>query len=375
VAIVSAASRGFEPGPEGPGPSPLDREGPVGVESGPPGAREIAAAPGPSWLGPIPGKTDVRGPGPGEGRGPRGQGGQLGAMAVQFTVLASGSRGNATLLRAGGRGMLIDLGLGPRAMADRLSSVGATWDHVSCALLTHTHGDHVCDASLRRMARKGIAFYCHEAHRGGLSGLGGFRELERVGCLRLYDDRPFLTPAGLQVEPVELSHDGPTFGFRLEGRSDRKSRPVSLAYLADTGCWTDAMADALCDVGLLGIEFNHDEEMQRQSGRSWALIKRNLGPRGHLSNAQGAGLLGEVLRRSRAGAVRHVVLLHLSEQCNRPELAVGAARDELRRAGSRAEVHAAGQWFAYPDLRVVPGRRPSAKAASAPASGFPWEAA
>ncbi|HEX8201374.1 MAG TPA: MBL fold metallo-hydrolase [Isosphaeraceae bacterium] len=296
-------------------------------------------------------------------------------MPVQFTVLASGSRGNATLLRAGGAGLLVDAGLGPRALADRLAGVGVGWGGIAAVLLTHTHGDHVNDATLRWMARRGILLYCHEGHRAALAGAGGFQALERAGGVRLYDDRPFLAPTGMRVEALALSHDGPTFGFRFEGRGDRRSRPASLGYLADTGCWSVGHVEALADVDLLGVEFNHDVELQRRSGRSPALIARNLGDRGHLSNAQGAGLLAEVLRRSHATAVRHVVLLHLSQDCNRPELALDEARAAVRGAGRRATVLAAGQWAAGPELRVQPARRHrGAPTAPAGAPGFPWEA-
>jgi phosphoribosyl 1,2-cyclic phosphodiesterase len=294
-------------------------------------------------------------------------------MPVQFTVLASGSRGNATLLRAGGAGLLVDLGLGPTALADRLASVGARWDGIAAVLLTHTHGDHVNDASLRWMARHGIRLYCHEGHRSALAGVRGFQALERSGGLRLYDDRPFLTPTGMRIEALPLSHDGPTFGFRIEGQGDRRARPVALGYLADTGCWSEGHADALADVDLLGVEFNHDVELQRRSGRSPALIARNLGDRGHLSNVQGAGLLAAVLHRSRPGTVRHVVLLHLSQDCNRPALALGEARAAVRQAGRRATVLTSGQWAACPDLLVRPSRRQQGSSATPTAPGFPWE--
>jgi phosphoribosyl 1,2-cyclic phosphodiesterase len=293
-------------------------------------------------------------------------------MPVQFAALASGSGGNAALVRSGGAGLLIDLGLGPRTLAGRLASVGAGWDQVAAALLTHTHGDHVGDASLRFLARRAIPLYCHEGHHRELGRFPGFHDLGRKGLVRCYDDRPFLAPTGMQVEPVALSHDGgPTFGFRVEARDRRRGASSAVGYLADTGCWWDAMADAMADVDLLGVEFNHDVELQRRSGRPPHLIARNLGDRGHLSNLQGAGLLSAVLARSRAGAVRQVVLLHLSHQCNRPALALSTARAVLRDAGRRAEVHVALQDAPHPDVPVVPGRRRSA----ATATGFPWEAA
>ena len=293
-------------------------------------------------------------------------------MPLQFAALASGSSGNAALVRSGGAGLLIDLGLGPRALAARLAAAGACWDQVAAVVLTHTHGDHVGDASLRYLARRGIPLYCHEGHHAELGRFAGFHDLGRKGLLRGYDDRPFLAPTGMQVEPVELSHDGgPTYGFRIAGRDGRRGAAATVGYLADTGCWWDAMADALTDVDLLGVEFNHDVDLQRRSGRPPYLIARNLGDRGHLSNAQGAALLTAVLSRSRPGAVRQVVLLHLSRQCNRPALALAAARDALRAAGRRATVHAARQDEPHPDVPVVAGRRRP----TATVSGFPWEAA
>jgi phosphoribosyl 1,2-cyclic phosphodiesterase len=281
------------------------------------------------------------------------------AMSVQFAVLASGSSANATLIQAGGVGVLLDLGLGPRALAQRLESVGSSWGRIAAALLTHTHGDHVDDATLHAMARRGVTLYCHEGHRAGLERLPGFRALDASDLVRHFADGPFLTPTGLRIEPLPLRHDsGPTFGFRVEvSARGRSGRPVALGYLADTGCWSDALAEAMADVDLLGVEFNHDVEMQRRSGRSPALIARVLGDRGHLSNAQGAGLVEAVLARSRPGTVRHLVLLHLSRQCNLPGLALTVARAAIRGTGRRVALHAAEQAIAHPNVWVAPTRR------------------
>ena len=188
-------------------------------------------------------------------------------MTIQFAVLASGSRGNSCLVRAGDAGLLIDLGLGPKALLARLEGVGSDLARVGSAVLTHTHGDHVQSATLRLLAAWKIPFYCHEGHRRALSEQPGFRELDGSGLVKHYDDRPFLSPAGLRVEPVELSHDGgPTFGFRVEGRAARGARPVSVGYMADTGCWSEAMAEAMAGVDALGVEFNHDVTLQLNSG-------------------------------------------------------------------------------------------------------------
>jgi phosphoribosyl 1,2-cyclic phosphodiesterase len=295
-------------------------------------------------------------------------------MTIQFAVLGSGSRGNSSLIQAGNAGLLIDLGIGPRSLAARLDAVGSSLARIGSAVLTHTHGDHIQDATIRLLSREKVALYCHEGHREGLADWPGFRELDRLRLVRHFDDRPFLTPLGLRIEPVELSHDGgPTFGFRVEGRGERGRRTASVGYMTDTGCWSEPMADAMADVDALGVEFNHDVTLQLNSGRSPYLIRRNLGDRGHLSNDQGASLVSAILERSGPGSVRDLVLLHLSEQCNRPNLALATARAATRASGRRVTIHPAGQGDHNPNIQVKAGRR--RRPAPVSSQGiFPWEA-
>jgi phosphoribosyl 1,2-cyclic phosphodiesterase len=251
---------------------------------------------------------------------------------------------------------LIDIGLGPRVLAERLKSVGSDWSQISAVALTHTHGDHIDSASMQTLVKQGIVLYCHEAHRQLLETDAGFQELDRLELVRHYDGQPFLAPCGFRVEPIPVRHDGPTFGFRLESVARRKTRAIGVGYLADTGSWSDSMADSLADVDILGIEFNHDVAMQKSSGRSAALIARNLGDWGHLSNRQGADLVRSVLRRSSRERVSHLVLLHLSEQCNRPELAIHEARSAVEETGRRLSIHAARQSPAHPNLQIAAQR-------------------
>ncbi|WP_165225801.1 MBL fold metallo-hydrolase [Aquisphaera insulae] len=284
-------------------------------------------------------------------------------MVFQFAVLGSGSRGNSSLIaEAGGQGLLIDAGLGPRTMDQRLRSIGGDLARVAAVLLSHTHGDHVESGMLQAMLRRGIALYCHEGHRDELEHDQGFQDMDRQGLVRHYDEGPFLAPGGFRIEPIPLRHGGPTYGFRIESVPRRRARAVSLGYVTDTGCWSEAMADALADVDVLGVEFNHDVAMQRMSGRSAALIARNLGDHGHLSNRQGAELVRAVLHRSSRDRVRHLVLLHLSQQCNRPELAIHEAREAVEETGRRILIHAARQSPAHPNLILDTARKPPSSA-------------
>jgi phosphoribosyl 1,2-cyclic phosphodiesterase len=266
-------------------------------------------------------------------------------MTLRFTVLASGSAGNASLVEADGFGVLIDAGLGPRQLASRLAACGLSRAKYHAVLLTHTHSDHWKDRTLAQLVRRGVPLYCHPEHHDTLSGLSpAFHALHAAGLVRTFaPEDPFELSPGLQCRALPVRHDGgATFGFRLEGAPDRIGRVASLAYAADLGCWDDDLADALADVDLLAVEFNHDVELEYASGRMPRLIARVLGDDGHLSNAQGAALVRAVLARSRDGRPRHVVQLHLSRDCNRPALARAAAQSVL--AGrSDVSLHTAEQ--------------------------------
>jgi phosphoribosyl 1,2-cyclic phosphodiesterase len=305
-------------------------------------------------------------------------------MPLQFTVLASGSAGNASLLEADGFGLLLDAGLGPHQLAGRLAAVGASWQSVHAVLLTHTHSDHWRDTTLAHLRRRRIPLYCHADHSPALSAFGSaFAGLLADDLVRLYragEELPLA--AGLCCRPLPLRHDGgPTFGFRFEGRRDLFGEGARLGYAADLGSWTAELAEALADVDLLALEFNHDVGLERSSGRSPYLIARVLGEEGHLSNEQAAALLREVLHRSTPGRLRQLVQLHLSRDCNRPHLAAEVARMALTAHPHPVAVHTASQDEPGPVLVVGtsdPVRRPSrprahrARLSGAPPCPQPW---
>jgi ribonuclease BN (tRNA processing enzyme) len=263
-------------------------------------------------------------------------------MGLRFTALASGSAGNAALVECDGFGVLIDVGLGPRQLASRLAAVGSGWPSVHAVLLTHVHSDHWKDATFSHLRRRGVPLHCHREHHAALLALApAFAGLLSDGLVRSFEEwTEFALSPGLRCRPLPVRHDGgATFGFRLTGPADLFGEAAALGYVADLGIWDDALADALADVELLAVEFNHDVAMQYASGRPRMLIDRVLGEDGHLSNAQAAELVRAVMERSAAGRLRHVVQLHLSRECNRPALARGA----LDEAAKKIVIHTAGQ--------------------------------
>jgi phosphoribosyl 1,2-cyclic phosphodiesterase len=265
---------------------------------------------------------------------------------MRFSVLASGSSGNASLLEFDNFGLLIDAGLGPRQMASRLAAVGAAWGRVNAVLLTHTHSDHWKDRTLGQLTQLKIPLYCHAEHHGVLDTYGpSFAKLARAGLVRGYERGCdlWLTPA-LRCRPLEVLHDStPTFGFRIDGTEGLFGQTWSLGFLSDLGCWSGELVESIAGVDVLALEFNHDEMMERGSRRPAELIDRVLGDRGHLSNDQAAEFLRAIVTRSGPDGLQHVVQLHLSRECNRHYLAQAAARVALDALGRQTPVHTASQ--------------------------------
>src|SRR5436305_1626252 len=186
-------------------------------------------------------------------------------MPARFTVLASGSAGNASLLQDGDFGLLLDVGLGPRLMASRFAAVGASWKSVRAALLTHTHGDHWNDRTLAHLLARKIPLYCHAGHHDDLERFSpAFGAMKLAGLVRYYsEDAELELGPGLKVRPLPVAHDAePTFAFRVEGSPDLFGPTWAVGYASDLGCWSDDLADAFADVDVLAVEFNHDVGME-----------------------------------------------------------------------------------------------------------------
>ncbi len=266
-------------------------------------------------------------------------------MTGRFTVLASGSSGNAALLEANGFGLLIDCGLHPRLLTARLAELGTSWSIINAVILTHTHGDHWKDLLLADLRSRKIPLWAHPDHFDHLvTAAKAYEPLHRAGLTHAFqaNHNHTLTP-GLTIRPIPVSHDSdPTFAFRIDA-TDANGLAWSVAYASDLGCWTHDLVEAFADVDVLAVEFNHDIKLERASPRPRFLVNRVLGDSGHLSNDQAAAFAAAIAARSSNGMPRHLVQLHLSGQCNRPELALAAGRAAFANRNAQTEIITATQ--------------------------------
>jgi phosphoribosyl 1,2-cyclic phosphodiesterase len=230
-------------------------------------------------------------------------------MSIELCVLASGSHGNCTLMRAPAGVMLIDAGIGPRTAAARLAGTGVSVREVQAICLTHLDRDHFTPGWVRTICERQIPLFCHD--NGVAELIGRFPDLEArvIG----FDDS-FEPLAGLRLDPIRLAHDAHgSHGFVIDGFGCR------VGYATDLGRVTAELVERFIDLDVLALESNYDRQMQLDSPRPWFLKQRIMGGRGHLSNEQAFAAVREILNRcSRLPA--HIVLLHRSLQCNCPNL-------------------------------------------------------
>ena len=221
--------------------------------------------------------------------------------------VASGSTGNCILLELDGKTILIDLGVSASMLKDALTKNGYSFDSIDAVLITHTHSDHVKGLKVC-MKRIAAPMFMSHATRDSLM-------LEEATAL-LYSVRTEILP-GLWVTAIRTSHDCPgSAGFRIETEN------CCVGYLTDLGCIPEPVMELLYGAGCMVIESNHDEELLRYGRYPVYLKRRILSDSGHLSNDACA----EAIARFAEKGTRHFFLAHLSQENNRPELALERAR-------------------------------------------------
>jgi len=239
-------------------------------------------------------------------------------MAARLVPLGSGSQGNATLVELGETRVLVDAGIAARTLTHRLEEIGVEPSSISGVFLSHEHGDHTRGAG-RFSRRHGVPVLSTVATLEALdSSPVHFDEWRRV------DPGVVVEIGPVRVEPFPVPHDAAQpMGFVLEGEG------VRAGIVTDLGHATTLVVQRLRGCHLLMVEANHDDAMLRDGPYPWQL-KQRVGSRlGHLSNEAAARLLEQVVD----DGCRGVILGHLSEKNNTPELARKTVSRALQRVG------------------------------------------
>jgi len=226
---------------------------------------------------------------------------------MRFTMLGSGSKGNATLVQSGSTTVMVDCGFTIKEAVRRLERVGVKPAEISAILVTHEHGDHI--SGVGPFARK-YHIPVHMTRGSWVPHRMGNLPQHHLFCCH----SPF-TIGDLIITPFPVPHDAREacqFTFQNSGKK--------LGILTDTGMITPHIEESLDGCDALILETNHDVQMLRDGPYPPSLQARVGGDLGHLSNQQSAALI-EKIDTSR---LQHLVLAHLSEQNNLPEHAITA---------------------------------------------------
>jgi phosphoribosyl 1,2-cyclic phosphodiesterase len=280
-----------------------------------------------------------------------------------MTVLASGSKGNATVIAAGETRLLIDAGLSCRELLRRMAAAGEDAESLDAILITHEHVDHVAGLAVLARRLRIPVFITEPTHRAWARALtpkttmsyakwlelrqqekageeGAVLTMEAVAEEEGVDEPvvkadPTALPAveyfraghrfcigEIDIDPFTIPHDAADpCGFVFHARTES----IRMAIATDLGYIPPNVKQALRDVDVLLLESNHDLEMLKDGPYPWSVKQRVLSRVGHLSNAAAA----EFLERDYDGGAHTIVLGHLSEQNNLPELARLAAEQAI----------------------------------------------
>jgi phosphoribosyl 1,2-cyclic phosphodiesterase len=244
-------------------------------------------------------------------------------MGVSVTVLASGSRGNSALIASSHTRILVDAGISCRETFRRLKTSNEDPHTISAILITHEHSDHVY--GLYGLARKlNIPVFMtgatHQAWAREARNAKG--ERVRLEKTETFSSGRSFAIGDITVNPFTIPHDAADpvgFTFVIEG--------VKVAFATDLGYVPASIRHHLRGCDILLMESNHDVEMLRGGPYPWVVKQRVMSRVGHLSN----DALAEFFANDYDGNAAYVVLAHLSEQNNHPEVARAAAEHALER--------------------------------------------
>ena len=246
-------------------------------------------------------------------------------MCVTVTVLASGSRGNSAIISSATTRILVDAGISCREIFKRMRGLGEDPAALSAVVITHEHSDHV--NGLATLAKKlSVPVFMtgatHQAWARAVRDAKG--EAPRMVRLERFEAGRSFQVGDIAITPFTIPHDAADpvgFSFRAEG--------VKVGYATDLGYVPASVNDHLRGSDVLVMESNHDLEMLRVGPYPWAVKQRVMSRVGHLSNNS----LADFLTSDYDGSATFVVLAHLSEQNNHPEIARREAEKALASRG------------------------------------------
>lgn len=252
---------------------------------------------------------------------------------MKIKVLASGSKGNCTLIRTNNLNILIDIGITYQQLASELENINLIPKDLTAILITHTHSDHI----------KGLSSLVKKTNLKVYILKEMLEELSKkipLDNLFIYEDP--LEIKELKINLIRISHDVDGVGFIINHNNK------SLVYITDTGYINKKYLPLMKNKNMYIIESNHDEEMLMEGPYPYILKQRVISDKGHLSNKTTADYLLEIV----GDKTEHIILAHISEKNNTEELALTTTKNLLEENGIHKDIIIAKQYESLDEIEV-----------------------
>jgi len=245
---------------------------------------------------------------------------------IYFCSLASGSSGNCQYIASETTGILLDAGLSGKYIHNSLKHINANVDQLQALFITHEHSDHVKSAGIL-MRKFGLSLYITQKTFERIEKKLGKYNPDKVVII---DKDEVVQVGDILVHPFAISHDAIDPVAYSFSKDDLK-----VSIVTDLGHVPIDLLSNLIDSNLLLLESNHDVEMLNAGPYPFVLKKRILSNKGHISNEACAEAIIRIYSYSKK--LGHVVLGHLSQDNNTPELAFETVKQILEESGLSLE--------------------------------------
>jgi phosphoribosyl 1,2-cyclic phosphodiesterase len=250
---------------------------------------------------------------------------------LRVSILASGSSGNITLLETQNTRLLIDAGLGKRETLARLAAIGKNFDHLDGILVTHEHSDH-CNGLPQMLGLWKAPLYVTEQTMDALHRALPERLEKRLRGIETIRAGQRFCVGDIEIHPFQIPHDAADpigFTFRTDG--------VKMVLVTDLGYMPELVKVHLRDADCLMLESNHDLDMLKVGPYPWVVKQRVLSRTGHLSNHAVSEYLADP--DGFDARARYLILAHLSQENNNPDVARISAEEALNRRPGECAFH------------------------------------
>ena len=231
-------------------------------------------------------------------------------IKMKFKTIASGSKGNCTIILCDETNLIIDMGISYLTLKSCLEENSLSFDMFTGILITHNHNDHIKGlASL--LNKTNIKVYIPEEMYEGIKEVVPYAKCEFITDKFNIND--------IEIELIHTSHDAPySVGYII------RNNDKSMVYITDTGYINRKILNKMVGHNAYIIESNHDEKMLMDGPYPRFLKERVISDKGHLSNKTTAKYLSKIITNN----TKNVVLAHLSETNNNEETALNAMKEE-----------------------------------------------